>query len=132
MDIGDDSQYVNIMTSGEFLPGTAALRIAPPTASGINCQPTRNPSGQLPPGFSLMWTDHDTHPQVFTHGPEGAIVQGPRNSRTIFYLVVGTAQTQGPAGTRPRVTEQIFILGMWFDVDEAFHVAGIFANLGVL
>jgi hypothetical protein len=45
VDIGDDSQYVNIKTPNEFLPGTAALRIAPPTASGINGQPTRNPYG---------------------------------------------------------------------------------------
>ena len=60
VDIVDASNYVNIMTTGEFLPGMAALRIAPPTALGINGQTTQNPSGQLPPGFSLMWTDHDT------------------------------------------------------------------------
>ena len=132
MDIGDASNYVNIMmTTGEFLPGMAALRIAPPTALGINGQPTWNPPGQLPPRFSLMWTDRDTPPQVFTDGPEGAIVQGPRNainSRTIVYLVVGTVQTQGPAGTRPRVTERTVILDMYFDVDEACHVASMFAQ----
>ena len=54
VDIGDDSQYVNTTTSGEFFPCTAALRIAPPTASGINGQPTLNPPGQLPPRFSLI------------------------------------------------------------------------------
>ena len=37
-------------------------------------------------------------------------------------------QTPGPTGTRPRVTERTVILGMWFDVDEACHVAGIFAH----
>ena len=63
---GDDSQYVNIMRTGESLPGMTALRIAPPTAIGINGQTTRNPSGQLPPGFSLMQTDRDTPPQVST------------------------------------------------------------------
>ena len=51
VDIGDTSQYVNIMTSGESPPGTTALRIAPLTAIGINGQSTRNPPGQLPPGF---------------------------------------------------------------------------------
>ena len=79
-----------------------------------------------------MWTDHNTPPQVFTHGPEGAIVQGPRNAinlRTIVYLAVGTVQTQGPAGTRPRVTERTVILSMYFDVDEACHVASMFAHL---
>ena len=87
--IGDASNYVNIMTTGETLPDTAALRIAPPTALGINGQPTRNPSGQLPPGFSLVWTNHDAPLQIGTDGPEGAVVQAPRNainSRTIVYL----------------------------------------------
>ena len=35
-------------------------------------------------------------------------------------------RTPGP--TRPRVTERTFILGMWFDVDEACHVTGMFAH----
>ena len=59
VDIGDTSNNANIITSGESLPGITALRISPPTASGINGNPTQNPSGQLPPQFSLMWTDHD-------------------------------------------------------------------------
>ena len=77
-----------------------------------------------------MWTDRDTPPQVFTDRPDGVIVQAPRNainSRTIVYLVIGTVQTHGPAGTRPRVTERAVILSMWFDV-EACHVAGMFAH----
>ena len=76
-------------TGGETLPGMAALRIAPPTALSISGQTTRNPSGQLPPGVSLMWTDYDTPPQIFTDGPEGVIVQAPRNAinpRTRVYL----------------------------------------------
>jgi len=76
------------MINGETFPGMAAPRISQTTtAIGDLGQPTWNPSGPLPPGLTLMWSDHDTLPQVFTHGPEGAIVQAPRsaiNPRTKF------------------------------------------------
>jgi len=48
----------------------------------------------------------------------------PAARRGLASAVSGTA----PPGTRPRVTEQTFVLGMWFDVDEASHVAGIFVH----
>ena len=48
----------------------------------------------------------------------------PAARRGLASAVSGTA----PPGTRPRVTEQTFVLGMWFDVDEASHVVGIFAH----
>ena len=65
VDIGDASDYVNIVTSGEALPGTAVPRIAPLTALGDLGQPTWNPSGPLPPCLTLLWSDHDTQRQIF-------------------------------------------------------------------
>ena len=126
MDIGDDSHYVNIMTTGELLPGTTAQRIASPTAIGINGQSTRHQNGPLPSQFSLIWADRDLTAQVFTDGPEGVITQGPRhaiNPRTLVYLVVGTAVTTDLTNPYRQVT---FILGMFFDGEEACQVAGIF------